>query len=508
MKTEKKVIVIGLDSATFSVIDPLLKKGMLPTFKKLMTKGSWGVLESSIPPITPIAWETAVTGVNPGRHNIFDFFFYRSDYDVDVVSAKDRAAQAVWDYAGFSGKRSIVFNYPMGFPPPKINGIFVSGMNTPGVNTDFTYPESIKNEILKKFPNFKIDVLGDHIVNGREDLYYEDILKLTEVHYKTFCYLLKKYQWDLSLFFLTELDRVQHYFLHDVLPDHPLNKNRKVTKNRIADYFNFLDGLIADLIKQFPKATLLIFSDHGTEPLEKDVFIEKYLIDWGYLFLKKAPNKKGYTALSKSILFLRKLVYKVGIAERILKYIPGGLFTFLVRMSSLEGKESAGIDWQKTKVYFPTPSSQGLRINLKGREASGSVPEKKYEATRDAVIKKLLSLKDPNTGIKVIKHVYKREDIYKGPYVQNAQDLIVETDHRYHLQKGTQKGYVGLASEAGVPKSAEHGREAMWMAYGINIREGKRERLRLVDIAAMILYILGIVLPQKLEGKVIKEIFK
>ena len=144
---QKKLIGVGLDSATLDIILPLVKSGILPTFKKLFEQGAYGVLESTIPPITPCAWETAMTGVNPGRHNIFDFFSYLPNYQVEVLTSKDRAALAVWDYLGKAGKKSIVFNYPMGYPPPEIEGIFVSGMNTPGVNTDFTYPKEIKKKI-------------------------------------------------------------------------------------------------------------------------------------------------------------------------------------------------------------------------------------------------------------------------------------------------------------------------------------------------------------------------
>src|SRR3990167_9571242 len=145
--SQKKLIGVGLDSATLDILLPLVKDGNLPTFKRLIEGGTYGILESTIPPITPCAWETAMTGVNPGKHNIFDFFSYTPDYGVEVLTSSDRSSLAVWDFLGFANKKTIVFNYPMGYPPKRIEGIFVAGMKTPGINTNFTFPKSIKKEI-------------------------------------------------------------------------------------------------------------------------------------------------------------------------------------------------------------------------------------------------------------------------------------------------------------------------------------------------------------------------
>lgn len=508
-RSQKKLIVLGLDSATLKILEPLVHRGLLPTFKKCMQQGAYGILESTIPPITPCAWESSVTGVNPGKHNIFDFFSYKKDYEVDVLTSSDRSSLAVWDFLGFANKKTIVFNYPMGYPPKKIEGIFVSGMNTPGVNAEFTYPTSIKSELLRKVPSYRIDVLGDHIINGREDLYFEDILRLTIDHAQAAEYLLKKYSWELACIFLTQLDRVHHYFYYDLDESHPINKLRK-KRNRIVEYYKLLDNILQKMLADYPNASFLIFSDHGTESLHNDIFIEKYLEEWGLLTFKKTYRAVLSKFITEFFLTGRKVAYKLRLAQRLLRLLPGDIFSLLVHLSAQEGKGKEGIDWKKTRVYFPTPSSQGLRINLAGREEEGIVKEKDYNSVRNYVIEQLSKIKDPRTGEKIIKHVYKREDIYKGPYVQNAQDLIIDTESKYHLQKGIRKGKMGLASEGGVPKSAEHGREGMYIYYknstsGKKLR--KREKIQIVDIAPSILYILGLQIPKSMEGRARKEIF-
>lgn len=505
--SKKKLIVIGLDSATLKILLPLVKDDILPTFKKLLDKGVYGILESTIPPITPCAWETAMTGVNPGKHNIFDFFSYTPDYGVEVLTSSDRSSLAIWDFLGFAKKKTIVFNYPMGYPPKRMEGIFVAGMNTPGINTNFTYPESIKKEILRIAPSYKIDVLGDHIINGREDLYFDDIVRLTHDHTKAMQYLLKKYPWDLSLMFFTQLDRVHHYFYHDTDKNHPLY-NKKKKQNRVSEYYVILDGILKNLLESFPSASFLIFSDHGTEALHSDVFIEKYLEEWGLLTFKK--NYAGILDkfLTKVVLTGRKIIYKLGWAQYLQRILPGSIFSLLVQLSGSEGKEKSYIDWTKTKVYFPTPSSQGLRVNLNGRENVGIIRTQDYEKVRSYVIKKLLKLKDPSTGKNIVKRVYTREEIYSGPYVGNAQDLIVETESYYHLQKGIKKGKMGLASEEGVPKSAEHGRDGMFIYYHDKLKKRtKKEKMKILDIAPSLLYSLGLPVPKIMEGGIRKDIF-
>lgn len=505
-KKKEKLIVIGLDGATFDIILPLVNEGHLPTFKKLLDKGASGILKSVIPPITPVAWETAVTGVNPGQHNIFDFTSYNSDYTVDFINSKDRAAMAVWDYLGKAGKKSIVFSYAMGYPPPSINGIFISGMNTPGVNTEFTSPANIKKEIIKTVPNYRIDVLGDHIVNGREDLFFEDVMDLTKTHYKAAKYLLKKYDWDLGLIFFTEPDRVNHYFFHDADPTHPFNKSKKNMNNRIQEYYKMLDGILEDLMNLYKDIPFIIFSDHGMTSLHKDIFIEEYLVEWKLLFLNKKAGKNK-NLLARALDISRRYIYKIGLAEKIRRLIPGGLFTFIVLKASRLEEEKSNIDWSKTKVYFPNPACQGFRINLKGREDNGIVLKEDYEKLRNLIIKKMLSLKDPETGEKMIQKVYKREELYKGPYVENAQDLIVEAHSKYHLQKGVGRGKIGLASIEGVPKSAEHAKDGIFIFYKKGIKPKKLKAINLVDIASYILYIFGIQIPMKMEGKVNKKVF-
>jgi len=144
----RKIAVIGLDGASFDLIKPWAEAGFLPHFAKILSKGTNGILKSVIPPNTAPAWSTLYTGKNPAKHGLFDFIALRpNSYDIVPTSFADNKAQAFWEIIGYFGKRVAIFNTPFTYPPKRINGILVSGLQTPPQAKDYTYPEGLKQEI-------------------------------------------------------------------------------------------------------------------------------------------------------------------------------------------------------------------------------------------------------------------------------------------------------------------------------------------------------------------------
>src|SRR3990170_2119217 len=127
MSTPKKVFILGLDGGTFDMILPLVEKGELPHMSQLLQKGAWGRLESTIHPSTPIAWTSFMTGLNPGKHGIYDFIIAKdNDYGFKLSTAADRFESTMWDYMSGFDKKTVVVNVPYTYPPDKINGIMIS----------------------------------------------------------------------------------------------------------------------------------------------------------------------------------------------------------------------------------------------------------------------------------------------------------------------------------------------------------------------------------------------
>ena len=142
-----RVLVIGWDGATFELISPWVDQGLLPNTKRMMEQGSYGVMQSVIRPGSPQAWSSFVTGMNPGKHGIFNFIEkVKNSYRVTFVNAKARGGDSVWKILSHHGLRVGVMNIPISYPPEKVNGVFLSGLDAPGVESKFTYPETLYEE--------------------------------------------------------------------------------------------------------------------------------------------------------------------------------------------------------------------------------------------------------------------------------------------------------------------------------------------------------------------------
>src|SRR5512146_1369714 len=134
------VLIIGLDGGTFDLITPFIQHGHLPHLKELMQSGVWSELRSTVPPVTASAWSSFMTGKNPGAHGLFDFMQRREgSYDLAPVSVRDRDGKSVWDLIGDAGKKVIVMNVPVTWPPQPVNGLLVTGMLTPRNAENYTY---------------------------------------------------------------------------------------------------------------------------------------------------------------------------------------------------------------------------------------------------------------------------------------------------------------------------------------------------------------------------------
>jgi predicted AlkP superfamily phosphohydrolase/phosphomutase len=142
-----KTVLIGIDGATLDLALPWIKEGKLPAFAKIKNKGVHGKLRSTTPYYSAPAWVSMVTGVQPGKHGIYDFF--RTDTpNKNIVNSRYRKAPAIWKMLSNKGKRSIIVNVPGSYPPEKINGVMITGLLTPSPDSNYTYPKELKKALV------------------------------------------------------------------------------------------------------------------------------------------------------------------------------------------------------------------------------------------------------------------------------------------------------------------------------------------------------------------------
>ncbi|MEE8402896.1 MAG: alkaline phosphatase family protein, partial [Candidatus Hydrothermarchaeaceae archaeon] len=272
-----KTLVIGLDGGTFDIIKPLIKEGKLPNISRIMDNGAHGILKSTTPPVTPVAWASFMTGVNPGKHGIFDFIEQKADsYDLTWSKMSTRY-KTLWSLISDAGKKAIVVNVPMTYPPEKINGIMISGMGTPGADSDFVHPQKLRETLNERFGAYKIDI------DARPDdpgTYYKDVLELTVQHGEISKYLISNYEWDFFMVVFIGTDRMQHNMWRHMDESHPEYDPDDAEKygGHIFELYQEVDGIIGDLIGRIDEdACVFIVSDHGFGPLYKRVHINKWL---------------------------------------------------------------------------------------------------------------------------------------------------------------------------------------------------------------------------------------
>ena len=503
-----KLLIIGLDGATLDIIEPLVKAGKLPTFASFMKEGAWGKLKSTVLPVSPPAWTSFMTGKNPGKHGVFGFFTnLPRQYKTRLVTASDVKAKPFWEFFKPDQRIGLV-EVPMTYPPKPINGVMISGMIVPSHLKIFTYPSSLHTELIRELGDYPIDRwLQEYIqkadpIEGLKALYY-----YTSFRQKAALYLIeKKGPFDFFMVVFRGTDFVQHYafkFLDkDYTSKHPEEEDK--FGEVIYQFYERMDVYIAELIQKVGKdCTVIIMSDHGGGPLKKYFYINRWLIKEGYLKLKKEAKKRQIKVRKRPL----ERVFKRLHLEH---FLPASLKRVKLPLPCVvEYPPEELVDWENTKAYANLVWTDGvIRINLKGREPQGSVSEKEYESLKDEIKTKLLSLVDPETGKPFIEAVYKREEIYHGPYVKEAPDILIITKNiEYAFKVDLVEGkFLETPLD---PSPATHRMDGIFFMKGPTVCEGRElNNLNITDIAPTALYLMGCEVPKDMDGRIIKEAIK
>jgi len=510
----EKVFVVGLDGATNDLIRPWVEQGHLPILGGLMRHGVHGDLTSTIHPLTATAWTSFMTGKNPGKHGVFDFVMRKGNgYDMRLVDSKVRDQNTLWKILSEEDFRVGVMNIPLNYPPQEVNGWLISWMDAPGTDGVFTYPEGLGNEIK--------DNVGEYVITVSFHVSLEEYIRqinhMIENRSRVTRYLMDAHPWDFMITLFSATDYVQHAFWKHMDKSHPDYTEAGAEKfgGVIFDIYRKIDkelGLILEKLDSDVK--VFVMSDHGAGPLRKVVNLNKWLEMNGYLVFNW--GKQGGKGIKEA--FRMGLM---GLFTAMKRRLPNSVKAALKRsMPGVRDKlESylfaSAIDWGKTRA-FSMGAYGNIWLNVKGREPEGIVEEdSQYEPLRDEICRKLLELKNPDNGERVVEKVHRREELYSGPFVKRAPDLIVQwTDYAYHSRQrfGERENTLFVDAQtmplSRLEMNGFHKLNGVFMAKGRGIKEDTGiEGARIMDIAPTILYICGVPIPDDMDGKVLTEIF-
>jgi predicted AlkP superfamily phosphohydrolase/phosphomutase len=455
-----RIAVIGLDCAPPQLVFEDCLDDM-PNLASLVRQGLWGPLRSSDPPITVPAWSCMVTGKNPGRLGFYGFRNRKPGtyHDLWIANSAAVRERTVWDVLSGAGKRCCVIGVPQTYPPKPLNGCLITSFLTPDTSCQYTYPATLAQEISSWVGQYWLDV--DGFRTDDKDQLLEKIYRMTETRFEVARRLLRKERWDFFMMVEMGPDRIHHglWKFHD--PAHRKFVPESPYRDAIRQYYLYLDREIGSLLELLGNDTaVMVVSDHGAKRMEGSFNVNDWLVEAGYLVLKEKPTSVG----------------------------------------RLKGMK---VDWSKTRAWAWGGYYSRVFLNVKGREPEGVIERASYERERDALRKDLEKLTD-DRGRHMDTRALVPQEIYTGPYVSDAPDLMVYFDDLY-WRATEDLGHDSLYSfetEVG-PDDAVHDYDGVCVvAAPGRVQPGRRDGLEIKDVASTILHLVGGEVPSDMEGHI------
>ena len=480
-----KVLLIGLDGATWRVLKPLMAIGKMPNLKRLCEEGSRGILFSTIPPLTPPAFASFLTGVNPAKHGIIDFQQIDVNTgEIKIVNANSLPYKTILEIVSENKKTVVSINVPLTYPPAKVNGVIIGGFLSPKEDKSFVYPKKIYNllsqcnyKIVGMSPKKKAYLPIENII--------DDLISVETIRFKVAKKLINEFPWDVFIVHNYSLDTVQHAFFH--LLDENAFKEEFL---KIAKFYEKTDNLIGELLEKIdPKeTTVILFSDHGFKPVKKVVSLNSFLYQKGYLF-PKISTKMRFVKMLK----LGKIKRFIERADK--KDLRYKLYS-LLRMDKEARKKavvrftSGNIDFSKSTAFAKDGCFWG-NVYLKGNLRA---IERDFEYLKD-------------NGKKVVKNIFYPARLYRGNFLEKLPQLVLEPEEDYSFVPGSP--YQELFHEIDPQKenTGIHDLEGILIMWGNKVKQGVHLKCQILDLPPTILALVGLAIPAYMDGRVIEEAF-
>ena len=453
----KRVLIIGWDCAAPELVFEAFKDDM-PNTRRLMAAGTYGELESTIPPITVPAWMCMMTSRDPGELGVYGFR-NRKDYSYDAMTIANSHTVKVptlWDVLGEAGKKSVVLGVPLTYPAKPFQGWMVTSFLTPSRNSHWTFPRRLTREINEVTNDYMIDI-PNFRTDQRAEL-EQQLLKMTVERFKLARYLLETKDWDLFTMVEMGSDRLHHAFWRFWDKTHRQHVPNSPFSETMRNYYRILDAELGKTLACVDEnTTVMVVSDHGAKRMDGGICVNEWLRQNGYLTLKTEPQ--GITRWTADL-----------------------------------------VDWEKTEAWGEGGYYARIFINVEGREPHGTVSRQDYESVRDALKARLEKIVD-ETAKNINTRVFKPEAVYRD--CRNIPpDLIVYFGNLFWRSVGS-VGYNSIytyENDTG-PDDCNHAEMGMFIMKNGEPARGHVPTKSLYDIAPTVLKEFGIDGPKAMQGE-------
>ncbi|MFC7134030.1 MULTISPECIES: alkaline phosphatase family protein [Salinibaculum] len=490
-----RTLLVGLDGVCRDVLDAR-GDGVVPTLREILDEGTAAPLESQIPPWTPSAWPSLYTGVNPGKHGVYSFLRF-DGYDWDVVNATDVGEFALWELVDRAGMTSVVVNVPVTHPPREFDGALVPGYTAP--EDPECHPPGLLDDLRAELGEYRLyddatsDATGEAAVEGYR--------QLTEMRGAAFRYLVDRFEPAFGFLQFQQTDTVFH--------EHP-------EEDAIVDgVFRAVDREVGRTLAACDPDVVVLASDHGIGPYGGHEFrVNSFLRDHGAVeTVAGEGGMPSWDSIARnrlrgdeetgggSALFARltRAAARAGVtSQRIATVVRRlGIEDLVVSIAPVDAIRAGTerVDFAASTAYLRDRVELGVRLNVAGREPDGVVSEAEYEANRDELIAALSAVETPD-DTPVFSDVLRREELYHGPYVEDAPDIVVvPAAFDQYISASVRAEQFGPPSEPW-----NHKLDGIVAVAGDVDTEADLTGAHIFDVAPTVLATLGVPVSDRMDG--------
>ena len=433
----KRTVIIGLDGMPYGLIKNLSENGTMPHTRALIEEGVFRQMASSIPEISSVAWSSIITGRNPAEHGVFGFTdLAPGTYRMIFPNFNNLKAPAFWEREG--NGRSVIINVPATYPARELNGVLIAGFVALDLEKA-TYPASLVPQLTSM--DYRVDV--DYQRAGESISYFlTDLDRTLRARVAAYRYLWDAEDWDTFMLVFTGVDRLAHFLWHAY--EDPSHEHHAA----FLDHLHRIDQVIGEITQKLRDGdSLIMLSDHGFELLDKEVYVNFLLQQEGFLRFETCTEPFDFAQDRRS--------RSKGVSANFRDIGDG------------------------TKAFALDPGR--IYVNLRGKYPRGSVDP----ADREAVIRDLESLLTSLEidGRRVIRRVYRKEEIFEGPLFDQAPDLVPVADTGFNLRPGLNSGAL-WSKDARTGKHSQP--DAFLLVRGEGAEEVVPDELSVVDVVGII----------------------
>ncbi len=489
-----RVLIIGIDGATWQLLDPMLAAGMLPNLQRLITAGTRGVALSTEPAETPVAWVTFQTGVPPEVHGVYGFYnlyVTRGRPEFVANSSASIRIKTLWEYAGNLGKRVAVISCPITYPAYSVNGIMVPGFPAPSSRWTKTYPPALWKEIAQLgigwvVPASRLDSFPKSAFKNDADMAaaLRHLADLMRGRVTLALHLLNRHPWDLGFFQFQETDWVQHAlwpYLADVA-SHPSGIHPA-----LRAFYGAVDEGVGQLLRLAgPDDHIVLVSDHGFRACKREVFPNRWLMQWNLLAERLGPRDRLLALISN-------LRHTLDSRDLVVGRIPRSMRARLASRVNL-----SRIDTERSCAFmFADGSPTAGLFFLRSEDA---------RSDHETVLALLRELADPDNGERIIEAIIPQPPGAAGgsPHYWVRFSPGYAPMVRFGPGPVLRSRVPGRDIQLGI-----HDPEGIFLVAGPAVRRGATApRASLMDMAPTILHLLGLPVPTYMRGKVLASVFE